>query len=100
MIARIVLAIALTIILLVIPMPEGTIFSIAFFAVPYLVAGYDVLWRAVRNILRGQIFDENFLMAIATVGAFGIAEYFEAVGVMIFYQTGELFSSLANNFLR
>lgn len=95
MIARIVLAIALTIILLVIPMPEGTIFSIAFFAVPYLVAGYDVLWRAVRNILRGQIFDENFLMAIATVGAFGIAEYFEAVGVMIFYQTGELFSSLA-----
>lgn len=95
MIARIILAIALTIILLVIPMPEGTIFSIAFFAVPYLVAGYDVLWRAVRNILRGQIFDENFLMAIATVGAFGIAEYFEAVGVMIFYQTGELFSSLA-----
>ena len=95
MIARIVLAIALTIILLVIPMPEGTMFSIAFFAVPYLVAGYDVLWRAVRNILRGQIFDENFLMAIATVGAFGIAEYFEAVGVMIFYQTGELFSSLA-----
>lgn len=68
----------------------------------YLLAGYDVLWRAVRNILRGQVFDENFLMAIATVGALVIgflpdtdAEFAETVFVMIFYQTGELFQSIA-----
>ena len=63
--------------------------------VPYLVIGYDVLWSAIRNIFHGQIFDENFLMAIATVGALAMGEYYEAVGVMIFYQTGELFQSLA-----
>ncbi len=63
--------------------------------VPYLVAGYDVLWNAIRNIFHGQIFDENFLMTLATVGAFAIGEYYEAVGVMIFYQVGELFQSIA-----
>lgn len=68
----------------------------------YFTIGYDVLWRALRNILRGQVFDENFLMAVATVGALTIgflpgarAELAEAVFVMIFYQTGELFQSIA-----
>lgn len=65
------------------------------FLLPYLLVGWDVLWRAVRNILKGQIFDENFLMSIATVGAFALAEYPEAVFVMLFYQVGELFQSYA-----
>ena len=65
------------------------------FAVPYAVIGYDVLWKAVRGIVRGQVFDENFLMAIATVGALCIGEYAEASFVMLFYQVGELFQSIA-----
>ena len=65
------------------------------FLIPYLVIGWDVLWRAVRNIAHGQIFDENFLMAIATVGALCIGEYAESVFVMLFYQVGELFQSYA-----
>lgn len=65
------------------------------FAAVYALIGYDVVWRAVRNIFRGQLFDENFLMTVATVGAFFISEYLEAVAVMIFYQVGELFQSVA-----
>ena len=65
------------------------------FLIPYAVIGWDVLWRAVRNIAHGQVFDENFLMAIATVGAFATAEYAEAVFVMLFYQVGELFQDYA-----
>ncbi len=65
------------------------------FLVPYGVIGWDVLWRAVRNISHGQVFDENFLMSIATVGAFFTGEYPEAVAVMLFYQVGELFQSYA-----
>ena len=65
------------------------------FAVPYLLVGYDVLWGAVRNIGHGQIFDENFLMSIATIGAFALQEFPEAVFVMLFYQVGELFQSYA-----
>ena len=61
----------------------------------YFVIGYDVLWRAVRNIFRGQVFDENFLMAIATVGALFIGEYPEAIAVMLFYQIGEAFQEAA-----
>lgn len=63
------------------------------FLIPYGVIGWDILWRALRNIAHGQIFDENFLMALATVGAFCIGEYPEAVFVMLFYQVGELFQS-------
>ena len=59
----------------------------------YLLIGYDVVWKALRNIRRGQIFDENFLMMIATFGAFGVQDYMEAVAVMLFYQIGELFQS-------
>lgn len=65
------------------------------FLIPYGVIGWDVLWRAVRNIAHGQVFDENFLMAIATVGAFCTGEYPEAVAVLLFYQVGELFQSYA-----
>ncbi len=65
------------------------------FLVPYLIIGYDIIWKAARNIRRGQVFDENFLMMIATFGAFAVAEYLEAVGVMLFYQIGELFQSYA-----
>ena len=61
----------------------------------YLLIGYDVVWKALRNIRRGQIFDENFLMMIATFGAFGVQDYMEAVAVMLFYQIGELFQSYA-----
>ena len=65
------------------------------FIVPYLLVGYDVLWGAVRNIGHGQIFDEHFLMSIATIGAFALQEFPEAVFVMLFYQVGELFQSYA-----
>lgn len=65
------------------------------FAAVYLVIGYDVLWRAARNIAHGKIFDENFLMIVATVGAFCILEFAEAVAVMLFYQVGEYFQDYA-----
>ena len=65
------------------------------YLIPYGIIGWDVLWRAVRNIKNGQVFDENFLMSVATVGAFGCGEYPEAVAVMLFYQVGELFQSVA-----
>ena len=71
--------------------------SVVLFVLAYALAGFDVLYRAVRNILRGQIFDENFLMAIATVGAFIIGDFAEGAAVMLFYQVGELFQSYAVN---
>ena len=71
--------------------------ELAVFLVPYAVIGWDVLWGAVRNIAHGQVFDENFLMALATIGALAIGEYPEAVFVMLFYQVGEWFQSYAVN---
>ena len=65
------------------------------FLIPYFTIGYDILWKAVRNIAHGQVFDENFLMALATVGALIIGEYPEAVFVMVFYQVGEFFQGWA-----
>lgn len=65
------------------------------YLIPYLVIGYDILRKAVKGILKGQVFDENFLMAIATVGAIGLKEFREGVAVMLFYQVGELFQSCA-----
>lgn len=67
------------------------------FMIPYLIVGWDIIYRAVRNISHGQVFDENFLMCIATFGALGVKEYSEAVAVMLFYQIGELFQSYAVN---
>lgn len=65
------------------------------FIISYFLIGGDVLLRAARNIMRGQVFDENFLMALATVGAFAVKEYPEAVSVMLFYQIGEMFQDIA-----
>lgn len=65
------------------------------FLIPYLIVGYDVLKAAIKNIKNGRVFDENFLMAIATVGAIGTGEFLEGVAVMLFYQIGELFQSIA-----
>lgn len=65
------------------------------FAVPYLVVGYDIIWKAVRNLFRGNWLDENFLMAIASIGAFVLGEFTEAVAVMLLYQVGEFFESFA-----
>lgn len=90
---RILVSAALLVAAVLIPI-EG-IARLALFLIPYAVIGWDVLWKAVRNIAHGQVFDENFLMAIATVGAFIVGEYPEGVAVMLFYQVGELFQSYA-----
>lgn len=76
-------------------LPTEGLLKFLTYMVPYFIAGYDVLADAIRNIFHGKIFDENFLMAIATVGAIAIGEYPEAVFVMVFFQTGELFQSIA-----
>ncbi|MBO0994937.1 cadmium-translocating P-type ATPase [Bacillus sp. SD088] len=65
------------------------------YLVPYLIVGGDILWKAARNITRGQVFDENFLMSVATIGAFCLGEYPEGIAVMLFFQVGELFQSYA-----
>lgn len=71
--------------------PVSTVLVLA----AYILSGYDVLWKAVRNIVKGRVFDENFLMGIATIGALFLGEYTEAAAVMIFYQVGEYFQELA-----
>ena len=72
-----------------------TLAELAFLIVAYVILGWDVVWQAVKNITRGQVFDEHFLMSVSTIGAFAIGEYPEAVAVMLFYQIGEFFQSLA-----
>ena len=96
---RIITSAVLLIALLFVPF-KNEYLRFACFMVPYLIIGYDILIKAVKGIFRGQVFDENFLMAIATVGAVAIAftrgeSYTEAVAVMLFYQLGELFQSYA-----
>ena len=76
-------------------LPVTGIWKLLCFLVPYFVIGYDVLLNALHGIVNGQIFDENFLMAIATVGAMGVGDYKESVAVLLFYQLGELFQSFA-----
>ncbi|PWL43571.1 MAG: cadmium-translocating P-type ATPase [Bacillota bacterium] len=76
-------------------LPLGDPLRLAVFLAAYLLVGGDVLWEALTGILHGQIFDENFLMALATVGAFLLGDYLEAMAVMVFYQVGELFQSYA-----
>lgn len=93
MLLRILLSAALLAVVVLLR-PYGWLRLVAFL-IPYGVIGWDILWRAVRNIVHGQVFDENFLMGIATVGAFFTGEYPEAVFVMLFYQVGELFQSYA-----
>ena len=95
--ARIIIAAALMLVLGLLShftnINEYVLFAL--YMIPYLVVGYDVLWKAIKGIGRGQVFDENFLMAIATVGAIILQEYTEGVAVMLFYQIGELFQSIA-----
>ena len=95
MLFRILLSTALLLAAVLLPLNSFPLLRLAVFLVPYGVIGWDVLWRAVRNIAHGQVFDENFLMALATVGAFFTGEFPEAVFVMLFYQVGELFQSCA-----
>ena len=90
---RIIAAAALLIAALFVP-AQG-LWRLPVFLIPYFIIGWDVLWKAARNIAHGQVFDENFLMSIATIGALILGEYAEAVGVMLFYQVGELFQSCA-----
>ena len=93
MLYRILISFALFVCALLLPV-EGFL-RLPFFLVPYAIVGWDVIWKAVRNIANGQVFDENFLMAVATLGAFGCGEYPEGVAVLLFYQVGELFQSVA-----
>ena len=74
---------------------ENELIKDALFIISYLIVGLSILKKAVRNIFKGKVFDENFLMAVATLGAFGVGEFPEAVAVMLFYQIGELFQSYA-----
>ena len=74
---------------------ENQYIRLALFLIPYLIIGYDILRKAVMGIVNGQVFDENFLMALATVGAIILGEYVEGTAVMLFYQIGELFQSYA-----
>jgi Cd2+/Zn2+-exporting ATPase len=78
---------------MIVPFPRYI--ELAVFLAGYLLIGGDVVWRALKNIVRGQVFDENFLMSLATAGAFAIGEYPEAVAVMLFYQVGEAFQNYA-----
>lgn len=93
MLIRILVAAVLMIVLALLPITG--ILRFILFMIPYLVIGYDILKKAVKGILNRQVFDENFLMAVATVGAIVLGEYTEGVAVMLFYQIGELFQSYA-----
>lgn len=77
--------------------PFTGVLEFALFAVAYIIIGGDIVLKAVKNIVRGQVFDENFLMSIATIGAFAIQQYPEGVAVMLFYQVGEMFQGIAVN---
>ena len=90
---RIIVAFVLLIVLSFVPV-DGWI-QFALYMIPYLVIGYDILKKAVKGIMNRQVFDENFLMAVATVGAIALGDYKEGVAVMLFYQIGELFQSYA-----
>ena len=93
LLTRIIIAAVLFIIGMVFPL-EG-VPQLILYLVCYIVVGWDIVWKAVTNILHGQVFDENFLMTIATIGALILGEYSEGVAVMLFYQVGEWFQSYA-----
>lgn len=93
MLARIIAAFALLVAAAIIPLEFP--FDLLLFMIPYLLVGWDVVWRALRNIAHGSVFDENFLMSIATIGAICLGDYTEAVAVMLFFQVGELFQNYA-----
>ena len=91
---RIIISAILVVAFSLIPI-ENQYIRLALFLVPYLVIGYDILRKAGLGIINGQVFDENFLMALATVGAIILGDYVEGTAVMLFYQVGELFQSYA-----
>ena len=91
---KILIALFLYIVALIVKFEDSLINNIIYI-IAYLVVGLDIIKKAIRNITRGKVFDENFLMSVATIGAFGIGEFPEAVAVMLFYQIGELFQSYA-----
>ena len=91
---RIIIAALLTIVFCLLPVDHFYI-RLGLFLIPYLIIGYDILKKAVLGIVHGEVFDENFLMAVATVGAIALGEYVEGTAVMLFYQIGELFQSYA-----
>ena len=91
---RILVSAVLVLLFCLIPV-ENQYLKLALFLIPYLIIGYDILRKAVLGIVNGQVFDENFLMALATVGAIILGEYIEGTAVMLFYQIGELFQSYA-----
>ena len=91
---RIIISAVLAAVLCLMPV-ENQYVRLALFLIPYLIIGYDILRKAVLGIVNGQVFDENFLMALATVGAIILGEYVEGTAVMLFYQIGELFQSYA-----
>ena len=93
LLTRIIVAAALFLAGNFIPLPEWA--EMGVFLICYAVAGWDIVWKAITNILHGQVFDENFLMTIATVGALILGEHSEGVAVMLFYQVGEWFQSYA-----
>ena len=76
-------------------LPLQGIWQLLAYCVPYFIVGWDVLWGAVRKIFRGNLLDEQFLMSVATIGAFALGDYREAVAVMLFYQIGEWFQGVA-----
>ena len=90
---RIIISVALVGLISLLPVKGYLRFGM--FMIPYLVIGYDILRKAVKGIMNRQVFDENFLMAVATIGAIALGDYTEGVAVMIFYQIGELFQSYA-----
>ncbi len=91
---KIIIALILFLISFIIKFPNEWINN-AIYIISYIIVGFDIVKKAIRNIIRGKVFDENFLMAVATIGAFGIGEFPEAVAVMLLYQIGELFQSYA-----
>ena len=92
---KLVIALLVFIVGIVKIVPEK--FAIYIYVLAYIIAGYEVLLESIKNIFKGEVFDENFLMSIATIGAFVIGEPIEAVAVMIFYNLGELFEHLAED---
>jgi Cd2+/Zn2+-exporting ATPase len=91
---RIIIAAILVVVFSLLPV-ENTYLRLVLFLIPYFIIGYDILKKAVLGVIHGEVFDENFLMAVATVGAIILGEYVEGVAVMLFYQIGELFQSYA-----
>jgi Cd2+/Zn2+-exporting ATPase len=92
---RIIAAAVMMVVFSLLPLQKYPLLRFVLFLIPYLTVGYDILRKAWKGILNRQVFDECFLMAVATIGAMILGEYSEGVAVMLFYQIGELFQSIA-----